>query len=57
MGIKEFLDSTRRILVISKKPEGAEYAQMAKVTGLGIIIIGLIGFVILLIFALLKIGI
>ncbi len=48
MGIKEFLESARRIFIISKKPTGDEYGQMAKVTAIGIMVLAVIGFVVLL---------
>jgi len=55
-GIKRFFRSARRIFVVSKKPDRGEYSTIAKVTGLGIIIIGIIGFVLILIFSLTGIG-
>ena len=55
--ISDFLDSTRRILTVAKKPAGKEYSEMAKITGLGIIAIGLLGFIVLFVFALIKIGV
>ncbi len=51
-----FMESTKRILTVSKKPSNPEYNEMIKVTGLGILLIGLVGFVVLFIFAVLKIG-
>ncbi|MEW6036165.1 MAG: protein translocase SEC61 complex subunit gamma [Candidatus Micrarchaeota archaeon] len=35
-----------RILHISRKPTGAEYSKVAKVTAVGMLIFGLVGFVI-----------
>ena len=35
----------RRVLKISEKPDREEFEMSAKVTGVGIIIIGLIGFI------------
>ncbi|MDO8624657.1 MAG: protein translocase SEC61 complex subunit gamma [Candidatus Diapherotrites archaeon] len=52
-----FWESTRRILTVAKKPTGKEYSEMAKITGLGIIAIGMLGFIVLFVFALLKIGV
>lgn len=40
-----FLKQCERVLRISKKPDNEEYLTVAKVTGVGIIIIGLIGFI------------
>jgi len=52
MGYKEsildFIEKSRRVLKVSKKPDREEYFTVAKVTGLGIIIIGVIGLIITL---------
>jgi len=39
---------TRRILRLTRKPKRSEYNETAKITGLGIILIGMIGFIIFL---------
>ncbi len=44
--VKKFMKETIRVLRITKKPNGEEYKGIVKVTGMGIGIIGLIGFVI-----------
>ncbi|WP_409199944.1 protein translocase SEC61 complex subunit gamma [Methanobrevibacter sp. DSM 116169] len=53
MNIKEELDKLikdcKRVLRISKKPDKEEYVAFAKVTAIGMVIIGAIGFVIVLI--------
>ena len=54
--IRDFLGSSKRILIISKKPTGEEFWQIARITGLGIIVIALIGYVIYLVFGLLGLG-
>lgn len=41
-----FIKQCQRVLKVSRKPGREEYVNVAKVTGLGIIIIGVIGFVI-----------
>ncbi|HLD00214.1 MAG TPA: protein translocase SEC61 complex subunit gamma [Candidatus Nanoarchaeia archaeon] len=46
--VKRFIKETVRVLRITKKPNRAEFFTLCKVTGLGISIIGVIGFVILL---------
>ncbi|MBS3169908.1 protein translocase SEC61 complex subunit gamma [Candidatus Woesearchaeota archaeon] len=46
--IKRFLKETIRVLRITKKPGLTEYKGLLKVTGIGISIIGLIGFIIFL---------
>jgi len=47
--IHSFLKQCERVLRVSKKPDNEEYKTVAKVTGIGIIIIGVIGFIIKLI--------
>ena len=49
MDLKAGLDRIRRILLISSKPDKAQYLQTAKITGLGFILIGVIGFAIFLV--------
>ena len=48
--IHDFLNNVKRIFIISKKPTKEEFMVMAKITGLGIILIGVIGYLITLIF-------
>ena len=38
----------RRVFYVSKRPDRDEYVNVAKITGIGIIIVGVIGFIILL---------
>jgi protein transport protein SEC61 subunit gamma-like protein len=47
--IHSFLKQCERVLRVSRKPDKQEYLTVSKVTGLGIIVIGLIGFVITLV--------
>jgi len=58
MGIQEKIvkayTETRRILRLSRKPKRVEFKETAKVTGLGMILIGLLGFIILLISELIR---
>lgn len=54
--IAGFLASAKRIFIVSKKPTWQEYKTMAKITGLGIVLIAIIGFIIDLIFNLFKLG-
>lgn len=42
--IKDFWKECVRVLKITKKPDAMEFKSIVKVSGLGIIIIGLIGF-------------
>jgi protein transport protein SEC61 subunit gamma-like protein len=47
--LKRFIKEVIRVIRITKKPTLPEYKSLLKVTGLGISIIGLLGFVIFLI--------
>jgi protein transport protein SEC61 subunit gamma-like protein len=44
--VKSFIRECIRVLKITKKPDAIEFRTIVKVSGLGILIIGLIGFVI-----------
>jgi protein transport protein SEC61 subunit gamma-like protein len=44
--VKSFIRECIRVLKITKKPDAIEFKTIVKVSGLGILIIGLIGFVI-----------
>lgn len=44
--IKSFLGECLRVLKVTKKPDAAEFKTTVKVSGLGILIIGLVGFVV-----------
>ena len=46
MNIRGLVERMRRILLVSSKPDKSEYRQTVKITGLGFVVIGLIGFVI-----------
>ncbi|MBL7160922.1 MAG: protein translocase SEC61 complex subunit gamma [Candidatus Aenigmarchaeota archaeon] len=50
--IKTKLREYRRILQIARKPGKDEFVTSAKVTSIGLLVIGIIGFVIFLIFVL-----
>lgn len=39
----------KRVLKVSRKPDSEEYVQFSKITALGILVIGIIGFIIVLI--------
>jgi len=43
------------VLKVAKRPSWKEYLQIAKLTGLGLLVMGAIGLIITLIFTLLKI--
>ncbi len=44
--IKSFIQESLRVLKVTKKPDAIEFKTIVKVSGIGILIIGLIGFVI-----------
>jgi protein transport protein SEC61 subunit gamma-like protein len=44
--IKEKVREWDRVIKLSRKPTKSEYIMVAKITGLGIVIIGAIGFLI-----------
>lgn len=44
--LKEFGKECVRVLKITKKPTGKEYKTVLTITGIGILVIGLIGFLI-----------
>ena len=46
--ITQTLKQYRRVLYISRRPDRDEFLNVAKITGIGIIIIGVIGFIITL---------
>ncbi|MBU7044020.1 MAG: protein translocase SEC61 complex subunit gamma [Theionarchaea archaeon] len=46
MNIKEKLGTYTRVLRLARKPDTKEYSQVAKITGIGILLIGLVGFLI-----------
>jgi protein transport protein SEC61 subunit gamma-like protein len=46
---------TRRILRLSRKPKSAEFNETAKITGLGMILIGLLGFIVFLVSQLIRV--
>lgn len=44
MDIKNFIERIRRVLLVSTKPDKDEFKQSVKITGMGIVVIGLVGF-------------
>ena len=45
MGLKEFIGECKRVLKVTKKPTKEEFSVIVKISGLGILLIGLIGFI------------
>lgn len=54
--LKDFIDQSRRVLMISKKPDWKEFTTIVKVTTIGILIISLIGYLVILFFTLTNLG-
>lgn len=50
----DFFKQCKRVVRVSKKPDGEEYVNFIKVAAIGILIIGAIGFVIVIIGQLLS---
>jgi protein translocase SEC61 complex gamma subunit len=48
MNIRNTIERMRRVLLVANKPDKTEFKQAVKITGLGFVIIGIIGFVIFL---------
>ncbi|MAF99370.1 MAG: protein translocase SEC61 complex subunit gamma [Nanoarchaeota archaeon] len=44
--VRRFIKETIRVLRITKKPGGEEFKAVVKVTGLGMLAIGAVGFII-----------
>jgi len=48
----KFLEDSKRIFIVSKKPTWDEYKRMVLIVSIGIGLIGLVGYIVYLIFAL-----
>ncbi len=46
MGLREFIDQSKRVLKLARKPTKEEVIRTAKITGVGITILGIIGYII-----------
>ncbi len=44
----KFIKDSKRVLKVSRKPDLPEYKELAKVVSIGVLIVGVIGFVIVL---------
>jgi len=56
MGLRSFLNSASRILKLAKKPGGEELWLSVKICFLGVLVIGVLGYVIKLISGMLQGG-
>ncbi|MBW3015279.1 protein translocase SEC61 complex subunit gamma [Candidatus Woesearchaeota archaeon] len=52
--IKHFLVECKRVLKVTRKPTNEEFKVIVKVSGLGMLIIGAVGFLVSIIGALIK---
>ena len=50
--VNAFIQRSQRVFTVSYRPTDKEFWAMARTTGLGIVLVGLIGFVITLVFSL-----
>lgn len=50
MGLRDFIESSKRVLIVSKKPTKEEYLLLAKITLIGVLLLGALGFIIALLF-------
>lgn len=46
----KFIQDSKRVLIVSKKPSREEFMAALKITGLGILIIGIVGLITFLVF-------
>ena len=46
--IDKFIKDSKRVLKVSRKPDRQEYFELAKISALGVLVVGAIGFVIVL---------
>lgn len=44
--IKNFFSEMKRVWIVTRKPTNEEFKTITKVTGIGIVIVGIIGFLI-----------
>jgi protein transport protein SEC61 subunit gamma and related proteins len=52
----QFFDDSKRIFLVSRKPTMDEYKRMALIVALGMVLIGIIAFIVYLFFSLTGIG-
>ena len=53
--LTNYYKETRRIIRLTRKPRGSEFNETAKITGLGTVLIGVLGFVIFVLITLMGI--
>lgn len=47
--LKRFIEESKRVLIVTKKPSRDEFKTIVKASGLGILVIGFMGFLIAMI--------
>jgi protein transport protein SEC61 subunit gamma-like protein len=47
--LKLFIKKCKRVWIVLKKPTKKEFEQISKISGIGILVLGLIGFIVTLI--------
>lgn len=47
---KQFYANCKRVLKITRKPNQKEFVDLVKITGLGLVVIGMLGFIITIAF-------
>lgn len=52
--LRHWFSEYKRVIIVSRKPDIEELSKISKISGIGILVIGLLGFVIQLIFQLIK---
>jgi len=52
----KFISDSNRIFIVSRKPTWEEYKKMALIIAIGVVIIGVLGFIIQFIFSVTRIG-
>lgn len=55
--LREFFHECKRVWRVARKPDKSEYLTIAKVTGLGILLVGFVGFIIMIIAHLLGLSV
>lgn len=51
--MEDLIRQFKRVIKVSRKPDRSEYLDVAKVTGIGILIIGAVGFIVMIVSVLL----
>ena len=47
--LKSFIIECQRVLKVTKKPDNEEFQNIVKVSGIGVLVIGLVGFILFII--------